>query len=38
MLLVARWLGLATAGNLIGGVGLVTLFRLTQAQEQDKQA
>ena len=32
-----RWLMLATLGNLIGGVGLVTLFRLTQASEQGKQ-
>ncbi len=31
------WLMLATLGNLVGGVGLVTLFRLTQASEQGKQ-
>jgi formate-nitrite transporter family protein len=33
-LLVVQWLLLATIGNLIGGVGLVTLFRLAQAREQ----
>jgi formate/nitrite transporter FocA (FNT family) len=31
---VVQWLVLATVGNLIGGVGLVTLFRLTQAREE----
>jgi formate/nitrite transporter FocA (FNT family) len=28
------WMLLATVGNLVGGVGLVTLFRLVQANEQ----
>jgi hypothetical protein len=27
---VVVWLPIATAGNLVGGVGLVTLFRLAQ--------
>ena len=31
---VVVWLLIATAGNLVGGVGLVTLFRLAQAHEQ----
>ena len=31
---VAAWLAVATAGNLVGGLGLVTLFRLTQAHQQ----
>ena len=31
---VLSWLLVATAGNLVGGVGLVTLFRLTQAHQQ----
>ena len=31
------WLALATFGNLIGGVGLVTLFRLAQAKEKARQ-
>jgi len=31
---VFGWLLLATAGNLVGGVGLVTLFRMGQAQQQ----
>ena len=31
---LAVWLLVATAGNLVGGTGLVTLFRLTQAQQQ----
>lgn len=30
------WLAIATTGNLVGGVGLVTLFRLTQAHQQDQ--
>jgi len=30
---VAPWLLVATVGNLVGGVGLVTLFRLTQAKQ-----
>jgi formate/nitrite transporter FocA (FNT family) len=30
------WLLLATLGNLVGGVGLVTLFRIVQAREQQK--
>ena len=33
---VAVWLLVATAGNLVGGIGLVTLFRVTQAREQQK--
>jgi formate/nitrite transporter FocA (FNT family) len=33
---LVRWLALATVGNLVGGVGLVTLFRLTQAHEESK--
>lgn len=33
---VARWLAVATAGNLVGGVGLVTLFRLAQANEKER--
>jgi formate-nitrite transporter family protein len=32
--LTARWLLLATLGNLIGGVGLVTLFRFAQARSE----
>jgi formate/nitrite transporter FocA (FNT family) len=31
---VVVWLLIATAGNLVGGVGLVTLFRLAQAHQQ----
>jgi formate/nitrite transporter FocA (FNT family) len=31
---VVIWLLIATAGNLVGGVGLVTLFRLAQAHQQ----
>jgi formate/nitrite transporter FocA (FNT family) len=31
---VVVWLLIATAGNLLGGVGLVTLFRLAQARHQ----
>lgn len=31
---VAVWLLLATTGNIVGGVGLVTLFRVAQAKEQ----
>jgi formate/nitrite transporter FocA (FNT family) len=30
---VLGWLLLATAGNLVGGIGLVTLFRLAQTQD-----
>lgn len=30
---VAAWLGLATAGNLLGGIGFVTMFRIAQARE-----
>jgi formate/nitrite transporter FocA (FNT family) len=33
---VVGWLLIATVGNLIGGVGLVTLFRMAQAHEQRK--
>jgi formate-nitrite transporter family protein len=32
---VLGWLLVATAGNLVGGVGLVTLFRVAQAHQQD---
>jgi formate/nitrite transporter FocA (FNT family) len=32
---VGVWLLIATAGNLVGGLGLVTLFRLTQAKQQE---
>lgn len=31
---VVGWLAIATLGNLVGGVGLVTLFRLAQVHEQ----
>jgi formate/nitrite transporter FocA (FNT family) len=31
---VLGWLLIATAGNLVGGVGLVTLFRLAQTHQQ----
>jgi formate/nitrite transporter FocA (FNT family) len=31
------WIGVATAGNLAGGVGFVTLFRLVQAWEKQRQ-
>ncbi len=31
---VARWVLVATLGNLVGGVGLVTLLRFAQAREQ----
>jgi formate/nitrite transporter FocA (FNT family) len=33
---VSVWLAIATAGNLVGGLGLVTLFRLTQAEQQEQ--
>ena len=33
---VGVWLLIATAGNLVGGLGLVTLFRLTQAKQQEQ--
>lgn len=33
---VARWVGLATAGNLAGGVGLVTMFRTVQIWEKTR--
>ena len=33
---VARWVGLATAGNLVGGVGLVTMFRTVQIWEKTR--
>ena len=33
---VLTWLVLTTIGNLIGGVGLVTLFRLAQAREKER--
>jgi formate/nitrite transporter FocA (FNT family) len=32
---VGIWVVIATAGNVVGGLGLVTLFRLTQAEQQD---
>ncbi|GAC1337200.1 MAG: formate/nitrite transporter family protein [Candidatus Dormibacteria bacterium] len=31
---VVVWLAMTTAGNLVGGVGLVTAFRVVQAREQ----
>lgn len=31
-----RWLGIATAGNLMGGVGFVTFFRLAQVRERQR--
>jgi formate-nitrite transporter family protein len=34
---VAAWLGLSTAGNLFGGVALVTCFRLVQAHHRQQQ-
>ncbi len=34
LLEVVVWLLIATAGNLLGGIGLVTLFRLAQARHQ----
>lgn len=33
---VARWVGLATAGNLVGGVGFVTMFRMVQIWEKGR--
>ncbi|MFN2451155.1 MAG: formate/nitrite transporter family protein [Candidatus Dormibacteria bacterium] len=33
----ALWLGITTAGNLVGGVGLVTAFRVVQAREQSRE-
>ena len=33
---VGVWVLIATAGNLVGGLGLVTLFRLTQAHQQEQ--
>jgi formate/nitrite transporter FocA (FNT family) len=36
LLELVSWLVLATLGNLVGGVGLVTLFRMAQAHEQSK--
>lgn len=33
---VAGWIGLSTAGNLVGGVGLVTIFRLAQTGEKKR--
>ena len=30
------WLIVATAGDVVGGTGLVTLFRVTQAQQNKK--
>jgi formate/nitrite transporter FocA (FNT family) len=34
MIDVGSWLVIATLGNLVGGVGLVTLFRLAQVHQQ----
>lgn len=34
---VAAWIGVATLGNLVGGVGFVTLFRLAQVKEKARQ-
>jgi formate/nitrite transporter FocA (FNT family) len=34
---VAAWVGIATAGNLVGGLGFVTLFRLVQVWEKRRQ-
>lgn len=33
---VLAWLAVATVGNLVGGVGLVTLFRLVQVRSTDR--
>lgn len=33
---VLRWVGLATAGNLVGGVGFVTMFRMVQMWEKGR--
>jgi formate/nitrite transporter FocA (FNT family) len=33
---VAGWLGLATAGNLVGGIAFVTMFRIAQAREKER--
>lgn len=33
---VARWVGLATAGNLVGGAGFVTMFRMVQMWEKGR--
>ncbi len=33
---VAGWVSLTTAGNLAGGVGLVTVFRLVQTGEKER--
>lgn len=33
---VAGWLGLTTAGNLVGGIGFVTFFRIAQAREKQR--
>lgn len=33
---VARYIGITTFGNLVGGVGLVTLLRLAQAREKER--
>jgi formate/nitrite transporter FocA (FNT family) len=32
----ATWLIVATLGNLVGGVGLVTLYRTAQAREAER--
>jgi formate/nitrite transporter FocA (FNT family) len=34
---VVIWIALATAGNLAGGIGFVTLFRLAQVWEKERQ-
>jgi formate/nitrite transporter FocA (FNT family) len=33
---VLEWLILATVGNLVGGVGLVALYRIVQAKEKQR--
>ena len=33
---LARYIGITTFGNLVGGIGLVTLFRLAQALEKER--
>jgi formate/nitrite transporter FocA (FNT family) len=33
-----RWLAIAGSGNLIGGVGFVTLLRLAQVREKQRHA
>ena len=33
---VCRYIGVTTLGNLVGGVGLVTIFRIAQAREKER--